>query len=60
MLQIFLPTVCIIVPSLLTRYGLIFTPKHSQGEAHGGEAAANTAAQVSAAVSAKQSSANHF
>lgn len=60
MLQIFLPTVCIIVPSLLTRYGLIFTPKHSQGEAHGVEAAANTAAQVSAAVSAKQSSANHF
>ncbi len=60
MLQIFLPTVCIIVPSLLTRYGLIFTPKNPQGKAHGGEAAANAATHVSAAVSAKQSSANHL
>lgn len=63
MLQIFVPTVCIIIPSLLTRYGIIFAPKPKpNGASHSGgaEAAAETAAQISAAVSAKQSSANHF
>lgn len=48
MVQIFIPTVCVIIPSILTRYGLIFK---TVGEVSGGG---------SGGAEAKQSSAAHF
>lgn len=48
MLQIFIPTVCVIIPSILTRYGLIFK---TVGQISGGG---------SGGVEAKKSSAAHF
>ncbi|MCD7872292.1 MAG: O-antigen ligase family protein [Clostridiales bacterium] len=53
MLQIFVPTVAIIIPSILTRYGLIFTVKSNGVVAPTHESAVNVA-------TAKKSSANHF
>lgn len=54
--KILIPTLMIIVPSLLMRYGLIAIPvPHSNGGA-----AASSEAAAAAAHAAKQSSANHF
>jgi hypothetical protein len=48
MLQIFIPTICVIIPSILTRYGLIFK---TVGKVSGGG---------SGGIEAKQSSEAHF
>lgn len=56
LLDILLPTLVIIVPSLLTRYGIISIPVHDPTGAAG--LPHETAA--AAAQAAKQSSANHF
>lgn len=52
---IIIPTVLIILPSMLTRYGLVSLPHKSAGSSTAHREAAAAAAQA-----AKQSSANHF
>lgn len=53
LLEIFIPTVFIIVPSILARYGLVFTVKKSGG-------IVQTPGSTASGAAAKQSSANHF
>lgn len=54
--SILIPTLLIIVPSLLTRYGIISLPVHESA----GTAAPPHETAAAAAQAAKQSSANHF
>lgn len=56
LLLTFIPTVAIIIPSILTRYGLIFTGPNNGGDASGAVTAApNLGSEV-----AQESTANHF